>query len=65
MLENFIVFIQSIFGQYQPIYAIDQNTGEILDSSIDWSYIAGVVIFIIVLYFVLKTIGGLIYEWLR
>lgn len=65
MLDNFIIFIQSIFGQYQPIYLLDQNTGEVLDSSIDWGYIAGVVIFIIVLYFVLKTIGGLIYEWLR
>lgn len=65
MLDNFIVFIQSIFGEYQPIYLLDQNTGEVLDSSIDWGYITGVVIFIVVLYFVLKTIGGLIYEWLR
>lgn len=65
MLDNFIIFIQSIFGQYQPIYLLDQNTGEVLDSSIDWGYIAGVIIFIVVLYFVLKTIGGLIYEWLR
>lgn len=65
MLQDFTVFIQSIFGQYQPIYVTDSNTGELLDSSIDWGYIAAVVIFIVVLWFVLKTIGGLIYEWLR
>lgn len=50
----------NIFGYYQPVYVYDQNTGELLDSSIDWTYIAAVVIFCIVLYMVLKCVGGVI-----
>jgi len=60
-MNNFIKYLEdNIFGQYQPIYIIDQNTGNVLDSSIDWGYILGVILFIVVLYQVLRCIGGVI-----
>lgn len=63
-MNQFVTFVQYItdylFGPYQPVYLIDQNTGECLDSSIDWSYILAGVIFCIVLYMVLKCVGGVI-----
>lgn len=62
-MENFNTFIQSIFGVYSPITEIDASGT--LVSFTDWGYVASVVIFCITLYFVLKTIGGIIYEWLR
>ena len=65
MLQNFVTFLESIFGTYMPVLTFDSNTGELLDSSINFAYIGAVVIFCIVLCYVLKTIGGLIYEWLR
>jgi len=64
MLQTFTDFLQSIFGTYTPILTYDTN-GELVDSSINFGYISAVVIFCIVLFFVLKTIGGLLYEWLR
>lgn len=65
MLQTFTDFLQSIFGTYSPILTYDNNTGELLDSSINFGYIAAVLIFCLCTYFVFKTIGGLIYEWLR
>lgn len=64
MIQDFYTFIQSIFGIYTPISVLDSN-GEIIDYAVDFGYIASVVIFLVVLYLVVKTIGGLIYEWLR
>lgn len=61
MNNSLVQYIEdNIFGQYQPIYVIDQTTGQVLDASIDWGYISSVAVFIIVLYLVLKCIGGLI-----
>ena len=65
MIQNFVTFLESIFGTYSPVLTYDSTTGELIDSSINFAYICAVLIFCIVLYFVLKTIGGLIYEWLR
>lgn len=65
MLQTFTDFLQSIFGTYSPVLTFDSTTGELLDSSIDFGYIASVVIFLVVLLYILKTIGGVIYEWLR
>lgn len=60
-MDNLVTYIQdNIFGPYQPVYVIDQITGEVLDSSIDWGYISCVVIFCIVLYMVLRCVGGII-----
>ena len=64
MIENFKTFIESIFGIYQPITEVNSLTGEVI-SNVDFGYIASVVIFLVVLCFVLRTVGGLIYEWLR
>lgn len=63
MIQYFKDFIESIFGTYQPIL-IDDN-GTIIDYSPDWGYIIAGVIFCIFLYSMLKTIGGIIYEWCR
>lgn len=65
MLQTFTSFLDSIFGTYSPVLTYDANTGDLIDSSINFGYICAVVIFCIVLCYVLKTIGGLIYEWLR
>lgn len=65
MEQTFTEFLQILFGVYSPILTYDTNTGELLDSSVDFGYICSVVVFLIVLGFVLKTIGGVIYEWLR
>lgn len=65
MLQTFTDYLQSIFGEYSPVLTYDSNTGELLDSSINFGYIASVVIFIVVLYFIMKTVGGVIYDWLR
>ena len=64
MVQTFTNFIESIFGAYQPCL-IDDGSGTIIESAINWGYIASVVIFIIFMIYVLKTIGGVIYEWLR
>lgn len=65
MLQTFTDFIQSIFGQYQPIEIIDSTTGQVIDSAVDFGYIAAVICLLVFVYFVLKTLGGLLYEWLR
>lgn len=63
MLQTFTNFLQSIFGVYTPYSFTDSNGVTYLTP--DFGYIAAVLIFSIVLFFVLKTIGGLLYEWLR
>lgn len=65
MVQTFTQFLESIFGQYSPILTYDSTTGDLIDSSINFGYIASVVIFGITLGYLLKTIGGVIYEWLR
>lgn len=65
MVQNFTTFLEDIFGQYSPILTYDSTTGELIDSSINFGYICAVVIFCITLGYLLKTIGGVIYEWLR
>lgn len=65
MVQTFTQFLEDIFGQYNPVLTYDTNTGELIDSSINFGYIASVVIFCITLGYLLKTIGGVIYEWLR
>lgn len=64
MIQTLTDFIQSIFGIYNPIPILDSNS-EVIDYSPDIGYISAVVIFCICLYMLLKTIGGVIYEWLR
>lgn len=65
MVQTFTDFLQSIFGVYTPITITDTTTGAVVDTCIDFGYICAVVVFLVCVWFVLKTIGGLIYEWLR
>lgn len=65
MMENFTTFIASIFGEYTPSLVVDETSGAVVEGCINFGYIASVVIFILFVYFVLKTIGGILYEWLR
>lgn len=68
--------IISIFGEYSPItfeivdYLYDEN-GNLLSqtvttqvangaSGVDWTYVLGVVAFLVVLYSILRIIGGVI-----
>lgn len=64
-METFTDFIDTIFGEYTPSLVIDETSGTVVEGVINFGYIASVVIFIIFVYFVLKTIGGILYEWLR
>ena len=60
MNETLTDYLINIFGQYNPIAVTDPNTGDIIDLCIDWGYICSVIIFCIVLYAVLKCVGGVI-----
>lgn len=63
-MVTFYEFIKSIFGTYQPITILD-SSNEIVDTCVDFGYIASVLLICLVIYFILKTIGGILYEWLR
>lgn len=49
--------ILSIFGEYTPV--LDPVTGSALDgmAGVDWVYIAGVLLFALVLYSFLRLVG--------
>lgn len=64
-MDNFTDFIESLFGIYQPCVVTDPLTGQAVESATNWGYVLAVLIFIIFVYSVLKTIGGIIYEWCR
>lgn len=59
MLETLTSYIENIFGAYSPIVTYD-SMNEVADVSINWGYIAAVVIFIVVLYAMLKCVGGIL-----
>lgn len=65
MVQTFTEFLESIFGIYEPCVVTDTTTGQVIEGCINFGYIASVVIFCIVLIYLVKTIGGVIYEWLR
>lgn len=60
MSETLTDYLINVFGEYTPCIISDPSTGNIIESSINWGYICSVVIFCIVLFAVLKTIGGVI-----
>lgn len=64
-MNTFVDFIYSLFGEYQPCVVVDSTSGNVVECATNWGYILAVVIFIIFLYSILKTIGGVIYEWCR
>lgn len=61
MLQTFTDYLQQIFGTYQPIINYD-NSGVAIDTSVNFGYICAVVIFCVVLYCILKLIGGVIHD---
>ena len=64
MNSTFTDFIETIFGQYQPIIVYDGNNIPV-DTAINFGYIASVILLLVFVIYVLKTVGGVIYEWLR
>lgn len=64
MTETFTEIIERIFGSYQPIDIVN-TSGEVIAAEPDYGYIFAMVLFAICLWFLCKTIGGVIYEWLR
>lgn len=64
-MNTFVDFIESLFGVYEPCIVTDQTTGTVIESMTNWGYILAVLIFIVFLWFVMKTIGGIVYEWCR
>ena len=64
MTQTFTDFLTTIFGTYTPIEIIDQS-GAIVDTCVDFGYIMSVIVLLVFVWAVLKTIGGLVYEWCR
>lgn len=63
-MNNFVEFIEGIFGEYQPIVQFDDALQGYVTYA-DWGYIASVLVYLIVVFFFFKTLGGIIYEWCR
>lgn len=56
-------FMQAIFGNYNPITYTDSAGVEIIPSGlsgVDWQYVLGVVLFCVIVYSLLRILGGLI-----
>lgn len=51
--------IGDLLGTYNPIYEFDPSTGEMVAST-NWGYIATATVFCIVVWSLLRIIGGLI-----
>lgn len=58
-MSNFISAWETLFGTYSPIEIVDQLTGEITCMT-DWGYVARCAFFIIIVFCVLKLIGGVL-----
>lgn len=59
--------IETIFGEYMPIvYSTMDSEGNVLEvipdglAGVDWTYVLGVVGFFLVLWCILRIIGGVI-----
>lgn len=59
MITRLVDIINNLLGNYSPIYYVEPNTQEVV-VSVDWSYIVSAVVFIVVLWSVLRMIGGLL-----
>ena len=58
-MNDFILAWESLFGVYAPVEVLDQITGEVSVMT-DWGYVARCVFFIMVVYCILKLIGGVL-----
>lgn len=57
-MSDFNLIWEELFGQYTPIEIT--NTDGIVDYMVDFGYIARVVFFIVVVYCILRMIGGVL-----
>ena len=58
-MSDFTLAWETLFGTYTPIEVIDQATGE-ATYMCDWGYILRCAFFIIIVFSVLKLIGGVL-----
>lgn len=58
-MSNFISAWETLFGTYAPIEVVDTVTGQI-QTMTDWGYVARCAFFIMVVFCVLKLIGGVL-----
>lgn len=55
--------MQAIFGEYIPVSYTDSAGSSIIPAGVagvDWQYVLGVVLFCIIVYSLLRIVGGLI-----
>lgn len=58
-MSDFVIAWETLFGTYTPIEVVDQVTGE-LTVMTDWSYVMRCAFFIIIVFCILKLIGGVL-----
>lgn len=58
-MNDFVTAWETLFGVYSPIQVVDQITGEVSVMT-DWGYVTRCAFFIIVVYCILKLIGGVL-----
>lgn len=58
-MNDFVTAWETLFGTYTPIQVIDSVTNEVTVMT-DWGYVTRVAFFIIVVYCILKLIGGVL-----
>ena len=63
-MSDFITAWQTLFGVYTPIEVTDQVTGEVTVMT-DWGYVLPCVFFMIVVFCILRAIGGVLKDGKR
>lgn len=63
-MSDFILAWETLFGTYTPVEVIDQITGEITVLT-DWGYVMRCAFFCMVVFCVLKLIGGVLKDGKR
>ena len=58
-MSDFVTAWETLFGTYTPIEVVDQVSGEITVMT-DWSYVLRCIFFIIVVFCILKLLGGVL-----
>ena len=58
-MSDFVLAWESLFGMYAPLELFDITTGQVTVMT-DWGYIMRTAFFIIVVYCILKLIGGVL-----
>lgn len=58
-MNDFVTAWETLFGTYTPIQVLDSVTNEVTVMT-DWGYVTRCAFFIIVVYCILKLIGGVL-----